>query len=87
MTSPSTPSVASTPIPATSPPVTPSSADVVQAQQDLRRQALKKKGFAQTYKAGDTGGYYPGNLTASPTNKGTNFASPAPSPGAKTLGT
>lgn len=59
------PGVASTPITAASPPVTSSSAEVVQQQQDLRRQALKKRGFASTYKAGDTGGWYPGTTTPS----------------------
>ena len=48
--------IANTPAPVASPPVTSTSAEVVQAQQDLRRQALKKRGFSQTIFAGDTGG-------------------------------
>ena len=64
----SAPSVAATPVPAAVPPVTSSSAEVVQSQQDLRRQNLRKRGFASTTLAGDTGGFFPSVETPSPTN-------------------
>lgn len=77
--------VAATSVPVAAPPVTPSSAEVVQAQQDMRRQALKKRGFSKTVMAGDTGGWFASNTTASPVNpKGVAGASAGP--GAKTLG-
>lgn len=47
-------------VPQPAAPISAASAEVVQAQQDLRRQALKKRGFLQTNKAGDTGGWMPG---------------------------
>ena len=54
-----------------SPPVSTSSAEVTQAEQDLRRQNSKKKGFGRaTILAGDTGGYMPTNPNPSPTNPG-----------------
>lgn len=59
-----------TPTPAT--PATAATAEVVQAEQDVRRQALKKKGFAATYLAGDDGGYFPGNGTPSPAGQSNN---------------
>ena len=74
-----------TPAPVASPPVTSTSAEVVQAQQDLRRQALKKRGFSQTIFAGDTGGWMPQNSsTPSPTNPKPPAA--GASAGAHTLG-
>jgi|GEM_PF-1749237 hypothetical protein len=63
--------VAATPVPAATPPVTENSAEVVQSQQDLRRQNLRKRGFASTVLAGDTGGpggFFPSVETPSPTN-------------------
>lgn len=75
--------IAAAPVPAAAPPVTAAAAEVVQAQQDLRRQALKKRGFSKTILAGDTGGWMPQtNLTPSPTNPKT----PPSAPGARTLG-
>lgn len=55
-------------VPGATPPVTANSAEVVQAQQDQRRQALKKRGFSSTIKAGDTGGWMPSVSAPSPTN-------------------
>jgi len=46
-------------------PITPASPIVLQTEQDMRRAALKKKGFASAYLAGDTGGWF-GNLAPSP---------------------
>ena len=63
-----TANIAKTPVPVIGAPITPASAEVIQAQQDLRRQNLKKKGFASAIFAGDTGGWFPGNQTPSPTN-------------------
>lgn len=72
-------------VPAAVPPVTPTSADVVQAQQDLRRQSLKKRGFDKTVFAGNTGGWMPqNNPNPSPTNPKTPTS--AIGTGAKTLG-
>ena len=78
--------IAQTPVAATSPPVTADSAEVVQSQQDYRRQMLKKRGFENaTVFAGNTGGFTPANPNPSPTNpKAPNNASG--SPGARTLG-
>ena len=81
--------VAATPVPVASPPVTTSNAEVVQAQQDLRRQALKKRGFTSTIKAGDTGGWMNTDANPSPGNtKGYDsfIRGATPGPGAKTLG-
>lgn len=76
--------ITSAPAPAVAAPATSSSAEVVQAGQDVRRQALKKKGFSKTVFAGDNGGWFGGNSTPGPTNpKG---ATDAGGPGAKTLG-
>lgn len=63
---PAPPAITQQPTPAPSPPATASAPEVIQAQQDLRRDALKRKGFSQTYKAGDTGGYF-GNTQMKPT--------------------
>ena len=60
------PTLPAAPLP--TPPVTTTNAEVVQAQNDLRRQALIKKGYAATIYAGDTGGYSPKALTPSPAN-------------------
>ena len=75
--------IASAPIPTASPPVTETSPEVVQAQQDLRRQALKKKGFSQTIFAGDDGGWMPQN---NPNPSPTNPKVPSATGGSKTLG-
>lgn len=45
-----------TPPPAPIPPVTETNADVMQASQDARTQALRKKGLNSTLLAGETGG-------------------------------
>jgi len=45
------------PTPVVAPPVTASSAEVIQAQQDLAQQNLMKKSIKKTVMAGDTGGY------------------------------
>lgn len=54
------PTIANAPITPVAPPATATSAEVIQAQQDQRRDALKKKGFAGTVKAGDTKGWQGG---------------------------
>lgn len=46
------------PAPGVTPPVTTTNAEVVQAQNDLRRLSLRKRGFAKTTLAGDTGGWH-----------------------------
>jgi hypothetical protein len=45
------------PTPVAAPPVTTSSAEVIQAQQDIAQQNLMKKSIKKTVFAGDTGGY------------------------------
>jgi hypothetical protein len=45
------------PTPVTAPPVTTSSAEVIQAQQDYAQQNMMKKSIKKTIMAGDTGGY------------------------------
>lgn len=77
--------IANAPAPATAAPATATSAEVVQAQQDARRQSLKKRGFSRTVFAGDTGGWFPGNTTPSPTNP-KQASGGGSGPGAKTLG-
>lgn len=51
--------VAAAPVPGVTPPVTSTNAEVVQVQNDLRRQSLRKRGFAKTILAGETGGWAP----------------------------
>lgn len=51
------PAIAQAPAPIATPPVTSTNAEVVQAQNDLRRQSLRKRGFSKTIFAGDTGGW------------------------------
>ena len=64
------------PTPVKAPPVTTSSAEVIQAQQDLAQQNLMKKSIKKTVFAGDTGGY-----------KGMpSSGTPAPTPTASKLG-
>ena len=52
--------VASDPVPTPAPPVTASSAEVIQAEKDLAQQNLIKKSVKKTIYAGDTGGWQPG---------------------------
>lgn len=73
-------------VPAATPPATETSAEAVQASTDLRRQALKKRGFMSTYQAGDTGGWFAGNTTASPGVAASKSVSSPMGPGAKTIG-
>lgn len=54
--------ISQAPAPAAIPPVTSTNAEVVQAQNDLRRQSLRKRGFSKTILAGDTGGWTPSNV-------------------------
>lgn len=54
------------PTPADSPPVTSSSPEVVQANQDVLRQSLMMKGVKSTTHAGDTGNYLPGQGGGAP---------------------
>jgi hypothetical protein len=49
--------VQAAPLPVAAPPVTTSSAEVIQAQQDIAQQNLMKKSIKKTVFAGDTGGY------------------------------
>ncbi len=56
------------PAPAVAPPVTATNSEVIQAQNDMRRQSLRKRGFSKTVFAGDTGGWHPTSNTPSPTN-------------------
>lgn len=71
------------PVPAAAAPATAGAAEVIQAQQDVRRQALKKKGFSKTVFAGDSGGWFGSNTTPGPTNPKGGVSAPG---GAK-LGT
>jgi hypothetical protein len=50
------PAIASAPVPIAAPPVTGTSAEVIQAQQDYASQNLLKKSVKKTIYAGDTGG-------------------------------
>ncbi len=58
--------IQSAPVPTPAPPVTASSAEVVQAEQDTAQQNLLKKSVKKTIYAGDTGGYKPGGEQAGP---------------------
>lgn len=53
--------IASAPVPTPAPPVTASSAEVVQAEHDLAQQNLIKKSVKKTVFAGDTMGFNPAN--------------------------
>lgn len=64
--------IQSAPVPLPAPPVTSTSREVIQAEQDLAQQNLVKKSIKKTILAGDTGGYQPG-MAGSPGN-------PAPAP-------
>jgi hypothetical protein len=65
--------IAQQPVPANAPPVTSTDAEVVQAQQDVLRQQLMKKGIKSTVHAGDFGsigggaGPGPGMMAPQPT--------------------
>jgi hypothetical protein len=50
----------SAPAPATAAPATATSAEVLASQQDIRRDALRRKGFTKTVFAGDNGAWSPG---------------------------
>lgn len=50
--------ISQAPAPTVAPPVTTTNAEVVQAQNDLRRLSLRQRGFAKTTLAGDTGGWH-----------------------------
>ena len=65
--------IQSLPVPTPAPPVTGSSAEVVQAQQDLAQQNLMKKSIKKTIFAGDTA-FQPGQ-GGSPGNMGPNSGS------------
>ncbi len=54
---PPAPAINAAPTPVAAPPATATSTEVVQAQNDVRRQALKRRGFSKTVFAGDTGGW------------------------------
>lgn len=62
------------PIPTPAPPVTSSSAEVIQAEQDYAQQNLMKKSVKKTIMAGDTGGFSPTqpNVAGTP-NPSTGF--------------
>ena len=64
-------------VPAASPPVTADSAEVIQSQQDLLRQNLKKRGFSSTIFGGDTGGWI-GQQTMQGPGSVRNPAGPGP---------
>lgn len=51
--------IASAPVPTPAPPVTASSAEVIQAEHDMVQQNLLKKSIKQTIRAGDSGGFNP----------------------------
>ena len=55
--SPSPSPIAQAPVAEPAPPVTTTSAEVLQANSDLRRQEMLKKSIRSTIKAGDTGGF------------------------------
>jgi hypothetical protein len=61
--------IQSAPVPLPAPPVTASSAEVIQAQQDFAQQNLMKKSVKKTIYAGDTGGFTPG-MAGSPGQPG-----------------
>lgn len=58
--------IQSAPVPTPAPPVTASSAEVIQAEHDMVQQNLLKKSIKQTIRAGDTGGFNPAG--ANPAN-------------------
>ena len=58
--------IQSAPVPTPAPPVTSSSAEVIQAEQDTAQQNLLKKSVKKTIFAGDTGGYKPGGAQPGP---------------------
>lgn len=60
---PPTPTITQQPVAAVSPAATATSTEVVKAQDEQRRAVLKRKGFASTVKAGDTGGWSGGAST------------------------
>ena len=49
------------PVPTPAPPVTSSSAEVIQAENDFAKENLLKKSVKKTIFAGDTGGFLPGS--------------------------
>lgn len=51
------PQIAAAPIPAPTPPVSSTNAEVAQAEHDFAKQGLLKKSVKKTILAGDTGGY------------------------------
>lgn len=60
--------IQSAPVPTPAPPVTASSAEVIQAEQDTAQQNLLKKSVKKTIFAGDTGGgMRPGGPGSNPT--------------------
>jgi hypothetical protein len=61
---PAAPAIVNQPAPAVAPPATATSAEVLAAQQDKRREALKRKGFSKTVFAGDSGGWNPSKQSA-----------------------
>lgn len=70
---------AASPAVAASAPVTAADQLVLNTEQDMRRAALKKKGFSASIFAGDTGGFFTKNPNPAPAT-GPNL------PGAKRLG-
>lgn len=64
------------PIAEPTPPVTKTANEVVQAGMDLRQQELLKKNIRSTIKAGDTGGFKPGNPAAVKPPGGNPFVAP-----------
>ena len=63
------------PVAEPAPPVTATSAEVVQAGSDLRRQEMLKKSIRSTIKAGDTGGFNATGKMPKPAG-GNPFAAP-----------
>ena len=64
-------------VPAATPAVVPDSQEVIQSQQDLLRQNLKKRGFSSTIFGGDTGGWI-GQQTMQGPGSVRNPAGPGP---------
>ena len=81
---PVTPPITAVPVPPAAPPVTSTNAEVVQTQQDARRQALKKRGFSKAIYAGETGGW--NGSGAAQGLAGTKIPGNESGPGPKTLG-
>lgn len=69
------------PTPAAAPTAT--NAEVIQARNDLRRQALKRRGYAKTIFAGDNSGWHGTGVVPSPNNP---TVAPSGGGGAQTLG-